>query len=356
MLEKVLVNYGIDKFQCDISTIGNGLINNTWLLISKNQTYILQRVNNDVFIHPEDIDNNILLVTNYFKKNYPDYFFVSPIKALNGKTMIFVEKEGYFRMFPYVKNSKTILATQSPKQSYEAAKAFGKFTKLLSNISLKEFKIVIPDFHNLSLRFQQFKMAIKNASSTRIDQAQTSIDYLLRQEIIVNEYEHIVQNNLLKYRITHYDTKISNVLFTQNDENLCVIDLDTIMPGYFISDVGDMIRTYVCPVTEEEPNIEKIIFREDYFEEILHGYLEQMKNDLTDTEIGYIVYSGKFMIYMQAIRFLTDYLNNDIYYGAKYEQNNLVRTNNQIALLKKLIEKESQLNQIVINVCKKLNS
>jgi Ser/Thr protein kinase RdoA (MazF antagonist) len=146
-----------------------------------------------------------------------------------------------------------------------------------------------------------------------------------------------------KRRVTHHDTKISNVLFDNQDKGLCVIDLDTVMPGYFISDVGDMLRTYLCPVSEEEKDFSKIIVRDEFYKAIINGYKEEMKNELTEKENKYFFYAGKFMIYMQALRFITDHINDDIYYGAKYEGQNLVRASNQMVLLQRYLEKENDL-------------
>jgi len=126
-----------------------------------------------------------------------------------------------------------------------------------------------------------------------------------------------------------------------------VIDLDTVMPGYFISDFGDMMRTYLSPVSEEEKDLSKIEIREDYFKAIAEGYLSEMGNELSSAEKKYLVYAGKFMVYMQALRFLTDHLNNDIYYGAKYEGHNFIRATNQVSLLKKIIDKEKILQEII---------
>ena len=137
------------------------------------------------------------------------------------------------------------------------------------------------------------------------------------------------------------------MLFNNNDKGLCVIDLDTVMPGYFISDVGDMIRTYLSPVSEEEKDFSKIQIRDEYFKAIAEGYLTEMNDELTATEKEHFVYAGKFMIYMQALRFLTDYLNDDIYYGSKYEGHNFIRANNQLTLLNRLIEKENHLSSLI---------
>ena len=157
------------------------------------------------------------------------------------------------------------------------------------------------------------------------------------------------ENSAFKKRVTHHDTKISNVLFDAQDKGLCVIDLDTVMPGYFISDAGDMMRTYLSPAGEEETDYSKIDVRENYFDAIVQGYLSEMKDELSAEEKKYFVYAGKFMIYMQALRFITDYLNNDIYYGASYELHNLNRATNQLTLLNILTSKEEALNKHVTN-------
>jgi Ser/Thr protein kinase RdoA (MazF antagonist) len=243
-------------------------------------------------------------------------------------------------MFPFVPNSHTINVVQSPAQAYEAAKQFGKFTKLLSGFDSTQLKITIPDFHNLSLRYQQFEHSLKHGNIQRIKEADTSINTIKQYAYIVDEFEKIKSDPEFKQRVTHHDTKISNVLFDDNNKGLCVIDLDTVMPGYFISDVGDMLRTYLSHVSEEEKDFSKIEIREDFFKAIVEGYSSGMKNELSETEKKYFVYAGKFMIYMQALRFLSDYINNDVYYSTKYTDHNFVRANNQLVLLEKLIEKE----------------
>jgi Ser/Thr protein kinase RdoA (MazF antagonist) len=233
--------------------------------------------------------------------------------------------------------------------AFEAANQFGKFTRLLSNFDATALKITLPDFHNLTLRYQQFEQALANGSTTRIQQSEKLIQAIVNNKEIVDSFENIKANPDFKLRVTHHDTKISNVLFDENNKGLCVIDLDTVMPGYFISDAGDMMRTYLSPVSEEEKDFSKIAIREDYFSAIVKGYLGQLSNQLSAAEKSHFVYAGKFMIYMQAIRFLTDYINNDIYYGAKYEGHNFVRAGNQIVLLQKLMEKEQQLQKMIEN-------
>jgi thiamine kinase-like enzyme len=213
-------------------------------------------------------------------------------------------------------------------------------------------KITIPGFHDLSVRYTQFEEACSTGSATRIAQAEQEIEFLRNNASIVKTFQTIQSSKLFKIRVTHHDTKISNVLFDQFDKGICVIDLDTVMPGYFISDVGDMLRTYLSPVSEEEKDLSKIRVRNDYFSAILEGYLSCMAADLNNEELEQFVYSGMFMIYMQAIRFLTDHLNNDVYYGAAYEGHNFIRAKNQITLLTRLQEKERYFNELVMKSVK----
>ena len=345
MLETILKEFGIDT-DAAVRPFGSGLINNTWIIEDGEKEFVLQRINHNVFKRPEDIATNISLIGDYLEENHPGYLFVFPSKTISGEPMI-KNDQGYFRLFPFIKNSHTTDVVNSPSQAYEAARQFGRFTSLLSGFPVEELKLTIPGFHNLPLRYAQFESALQQGNQQRIKEASPIISFLKEQYGITSISEQINHNPGLKKRVTHHDTKISNVLFDENEHGLCVIDLDTVMPGYFISDVGDMMRTYLSPVSDEEKDFSKIEIRDDYFKAIADGYLDEMENELTATEKKHMVYSGKFIIYMQALRYLTDFLNNDTYYGAKYEGHNLIRATNQATLLKKIIEKEKLLQEII---------
>src|SRR4030095_550040 len=294
--------------------------------------------------------HNIESIANWLKKYRPEYLFVAPIETRNGVTMVNVLNKGYFRLFPFVKDSHTIVTVQTPSQAFEAARQFGLFTRILRDFPVGTLRITIPDFHNLTFRNKQFEHAVQFGNPLRIQQCRETIDLLCSNDHIVSTYHKIISNSQFRLRVTHHDTKISNVLFDNNEKALCVIDLDTIMPGYFISDVGDMMRTYLSPVSEEEKDFENILIRENYFEAIVRGYLQEMKDELTPIEIQHFVYAGMFMIYMQALRFLTDYLENDKYYGAAYPDHNYFRARNQLTLLTRLLEKRKKLEEIVLEI------
>jgi Ser/Thr protein kinase RdoA (MazF antagonist) len=342
MNPSVLQAYGLNV-DAETKPFGSGLINSTWKITTAEGEYILQRINDKVFKNPRAIAANISVVSAYLKKLYPEYYFLAPLACFDGSEMFCLQNEGCFRLFPFVAFSHSKDVAQNDGQAFEAASQFGRFTKLLSGFPISKLQITIPHFHDLELRYRQFLLALKNGNKARIIETALLIKFLLANDDIVSDFKNIKSNPQFKLRVTHHDTKISNVLFNLNDKGICVIDLDTIMPGYFISDVGDMLRTYLSPLNEEEKNFDKILIREDFYKAIVQGYLNEMKEELTETEKKYFFYAGKFMIYMQALRFITDYLSNDIYYGSKYKGQNLVRANNQIVLLQKFIEKISAL-------------
>ena len=343
--EEVLSQYDLSS-EVKIEPFGTGLINHTWLVTDKGKRFILQKINRNVFKQPVNIAHNIELIDNYLKEHHPDYFFVSPLRTRLGHSTVLWGEE-YYRVFPFVENSHVYDVVQSPKQAFEAARQFGLFTTVLSGLPTEQLRLTLPGFHDLSERWRQFEDACKNGSPDRIRRAATEIESARQNAFIVTTFEKLQSSGVLKTRVTHHDTKISNILFDPQDKGICVIDLDTVMPGFFISDVGDMMRTYLSPISEEEKDLSKIEVREEYFTAIVEGYLSCMAAELTEVELRHFVYAGMFMIYMQALRFLTDYLNNDKYYGARYEGHNLVRAQNQLQLLECLQEKESLLNQQV---------
>jgi thiamine kinase-like enzyme len=340
-LLEILDAFGIQNVQ-SISLLGNGLINNTYKVIAENE-FVLQKINTAVFKNPLAIFHNQQVLENYLQENNIAFEIVPACKTIAGNNFYKNEHNEFYRVSPFIQNSHTKDVVQNAEQAYEAASAFGKFTSVFKNIDVTKLQPVIPSFHDITLRYNQFLVAVKYGNCNRILECDLIIKKLLAFTDIANRYETIVADKNWKTRVTHHDTKISNVLFNADNKATHVIDLDTVMPGHFISDVGDMLRTYLSPVSEEEPDVEKIIIRKDIYHAIYAGYNEAMQNELTTTEKNNFLYSGKFMIYMQALRFCTDYLNDDIYYGAKYEQHNFVRASNQINLLEKLLEFEKEI-------------
>lgn len=329
-----------------VEPITSGIINSTWKVKSPGRNYILQRINDQVFANPEDIHENIAAIAAYLKKNYQHYLFPAPILSLEGSELVHILGKGYYRLFPFIAGTHTINVVDNTKQAFEAAEQFGRFTAYLGGFDINKLKVTIPHFHDLTFRYKQFQESIQNGNAKRIKEEQSLINRLVRLDYLVKQYAAITQNPAFKKRVTHHDTKISNVLFNEENNAVCIIDLDTLMPGYFISDVGDMMRTYLCPVSENEEDISKIFVRPSFYYSIVEGYYKEMKNELTAVEKTYFFYAAQFMIYMQAIRFLTDYFNDDKYYQVLYQNHNLVRAINQTVLLERLMDHEVEFKKV----------
>src|SRR4030095_2607206 len=265
MIENILDQFGFNATNTQVKAFGSGLINNTWMIRDGDREFILQRINDFVFTRPADIAYNIRLMADWLGKNHPEYFFVEPLATTSGADLVKNEK-GYFRIFPFVPGSHTIDTVQDPALAYEAAVQFGQFTRMLAGMDAHQLRTTIPDFHNLTLRYQQFQKAIGEGNERRRERSKIEIDFLLSHRDIVTRFEEIRSDPQFSIRVIHHDTKISNVLFDSKNKGICVIDLDTTMPGYFISDLGDMMRTYLSPVSEEEKDFDKIMIREDFYE------------------------------------------------------------------------------------------
>lgn len=345
----ILEQYYFPDAVIHIEPLGNGLINHTFLATVNDKKYVWQQINTQVFRHAHNIAHNIQSIGSYLLQKDPDYFFIQPVPALNNSQMIEAGDGTFWRLFPFIEQTYTLDVLEEPVQAYEAAYAFGLFTNKLSAFPTEQLKNTIPQFHDVQFRVQQLQEAIKTGNQERVIFADEALRFLEERFHLVDTCAQQSASGKWVKRVMHHDTKISNVLFDTNNQAVCVIDLDTIMPGYFFSDVGDMMRTYLCPVNEEETNLSCISVRDDFFKAIVTGYTDAMKNSLTTSEKSDFVLAGKLMIFMQAVRFLTDFINNDIYYGAAYELHNYNRALNQIQLLTKVEAKQREWTDWLLN-------
>jgi Ser/Thr protein kinase RdoA (MazF antagonist) len=352
--ETVLSEYGFMPNEVILNPFGTGHINSTFLVTLKSTglQFILQSININVFRKPEIIAQNVKLVSDFLAEHNPDYLFVNAIPTIKGEEMAVIEGV-YWRLTAFITNSISFDTLSDPKQAYEAAVQFGRLNKLLSDFDASQLKETIPGFHDLGLRYKQFTDALDSATEDVKKKAADEISTALHYRFILEYFNSFKNSNEFPDRAMHHDTKISNMLFDKDTmKGICVIDLDTLMAGKFISDLGDMMRTYLCAFSENEPDISKITIRIEYFEAIVKGYLQEMGSILSLVEKELILFSGKYLIYMQAVRFLTDYLNGNIYYPIAYAEQNLDRTKNQFKLLAELFDNEKLLVDIV-NKCLK---
>ena len=335
---------------------GSGHIHETFLLIKSFngnlQKYILQRFNNSVFKEPEKVLNNIRKITSHLNnisgKN-PDTFYLSMLPTISNEYWYQDEMQKYWRCFDFIEGSYTIDRVENGSQAFEAARMFGNFFLSLSDINPTDLDVTIPDFHNIAKRVEALDKAVDSANEKRKSAASREISQS-------NQYEDLVKDYLFVYpeiplRATHNDTKINNVLFSSaTGKGLCVIDLDTVMPGTVLSDFGDMVRTFTNSADEDEMDLRKVFFRPEIFREMTVGFLEGVHGILKPVEKNSLILGGKLIIYMQAIRFLTDYLLGDTYYKIEYPEHNLVRTRSQLKLLDSFIENEKEAKHFLLHL------
>jgi Ser/Thr protein kinase RdoA (MazF antagonist) len=337
--EEILQAYNFDPLQVKIAPLGAGYINQTFKVTQGKGCYVLQRINKLVFTKPEYIAENIRLVANHLAKNFPDYFFLNPVLSANGNDLEFDRDNHPWRVTPFVESGVTKEALTTELEAFEAARGFAGLTRRLSSCSLESIKPTIDRFHDLTWRVEQFRDSLSIAEQGRLETAAEVIEAANQFSFLADEYKMLIDSGDLQLRITHNDTKINNILFDKRtDKALCVIDLDTLMPGYFIYDLGDLIRTCVSPVSEEETDLSKIVFRKNFYDAVVSGYLTEMGDALTKKELNAVSFSGLMMTYIMALRFLADYLKGDIYYSVRYEGQNLNRAKNQFKLLQLLYE------------------
>ncbi len=317
--------------------IESGHIHKTFKVRTQKGNYILQTFNTNVFKNKEAVVHNLKEVTQFLssKSDYP-YRVLHYVTALNGELMV-KKEDTYWRAFEYIENSMVLDVADTPEQAYQAAFGFGTFVKFLKDLSPSQLQVTIPDFHNGILRLQQLKESIQKDSYQRKQFCLSEIKLIEENQDILTSIGQKIQSGFFPQRVIHYDTKINNILLDKDTQKpLCIIDLDTVMPGTVLSDFGDMVRTATPSVSENHPNPNDVFFRKNIFEGLKAGYLEATNDFLTLNERQHLTDGGKYLILMQAVRFLNDYLCGDVYYGAKYTEQNLHRTQHQLNLLQSM--------------------
>ncbi|MEG0518785.1 MAG: aminoglycoside phosphotransferase family protein [Bacteroidales bacterium] len=347
-LKKIISEFQIDADECNISPFGTGLINDTYKVTAGSSSYILQRINHSIFKDVELMQNNIFRVTGHIKSKGAMTLSLIPTK--DGKLYYFSGTE-YWRVTRFIENSKSFEQV-TPNLAYLTGEAFGNFQLMLADLPGEPLGYTIPDFHNMEFRLEQLKEALALNKSGRLkgENVKKLAGELLSRAELMCKAERLGREGKLPRRITHCDTKVNNMLFDQNGNFLCVIDLDTTMPGFVLSDFGDFIRTAGNTAAEDEPDTSKIGIDMDIFRAFAKGYLHAAKAFLTPIEIENLPYGAKLLTYMQTVRFFTDYINGDTYYKIKYPNHNWVRTIAQFTLLQSMEQHEAEMNEYIASL------
>ena len=362
-LEKICKVFSLDGNFTGYEKINNGHINSTYTLIfEKNGTvskYVLQKINTDVFKNPDGLMSNIVAVTSHINKkntemNIPwaDRGTLTFLPCTDGKYYYYDEAGNCWRVYKYIGDVYTCNTIDSEDVFCNAGVAFGDFQNILSDFDGASLFETIENFHNTASRFNDFKKAIEENRAGRLDSVKEEIEFALAREADTHVLVDMIDEGKLPLRVTHNDTKLNNILFDNtSNKGICIIDLDTVMPGLSLYDFGDSIRFGANTAAEDEKDISKVSLSLPLYEAYVKGYLSSAKNSLTELEKELLPFGAKIMTYECGIRFLADYLNGDIYFHTEYPEHNLVRCRTQFELVADMERKMDKMLEITKKYC-----
>jgi hypothetical protein len=335
---------------------GSGHINDTFVVTVKgkhgNTRFILQRINKQVFCDPEALMDNVWRICEHLRKKCvgpSDY--LSPVPTIDDKHYYENEEREYWRVYDFIEGTVAYDIVQSTSLARETAAMFGQFQKLVSDLPGPRLNETIPGFHDTPDRYRQFRDAVAQDSFDRAKHCRAEIDRALAYENVAGELMGLFEAGHLPERIVHNDAKLNNLLFDKQINNaVCVIDLDTVMPGLAVHDFGDMVRTATSQAGEDEADLSRIGLRMDYYEALVEGYLRSTSAFLTGTEIENMSLASKIITIEIGLRFLTDFLCGDEYFGSQRPDQNLHRCRAQFALVASIDEQFTEMQKVVDDV------
>lgn len=350
------------KFEGDflaIEPFGCGHINSTYAVYFKfinkpTIRYILQQINTNIFKNPDELMQNVSNVTTHLKTKIaqnggnPDRETLTIVKTKDD-SLYYKDSEGkYWRAYTFIENATCYQTVERPILFYNAAKAFGKFQSLLSDFPAEKLFESIPNFHNTKSRYDDFIKAVDQNIAGRVNEVQKEIQFVKDRQKDCSVFVDLIKAGKLPLRVTHNDTKLNNIMMdNETDCGICIIDLDTIMPGSVLYDFGDSIRFGASSAEEDERDLSKVYMVNDLFEQYTKGYLSEANDSLTDVEIDNLALSAKILTLECGIRFLGDYLNGDTYFKIHRDGQNLDRARTQFKLVCDMENKLNEMNNIV---------
>jgi hypothetical protein len=354
-LKSVFSEYHVFLRIIECKPFGSGHIHDTYLVRTESEgAYILQKINNKIFRDIPAMMENIERVTQHLRRKLSNIPGSEPEKETltliytNGSKSYLIDDNGsYWRVFRFIEPHKTFDLADDPMKVREAGRAYGKFIFLLADLGGEPLHDTIPDFHNIEMRLQKFHHALIHGNKDRMKEAPNEIKLILDQAEDMTLLSRLGKEGKIPTRITHNDTKINNILFSPEGRAMCVIDLDTVMPGFVHFDFGDAIRTFTNTAAEDEKDLSKVSMNIKFFENFAVGYLSATASMLSDEEKKHLAFSAKYFTYLHVLRFLTDYIEGDIYYKIHYPQHNLVRARNQFSLLKSMEMNYNTMQKII---------
>jgi len=358
-LPQIVSQFQIEGEIIDIKPYGSGHINSTFLvqLRQKNgtiQRLILQRINEFVFTEPDKVMANIERVTTHLRQKImheggdPNREALNFLPTKNGRSYHKTITNDYWRVERFIEGAKTYQNVPSLHHYYEAAYAYGRFQSMLADFPVNELYETIPDFHHTVKRLIAFETAVAQDKIHRVHTVTDEINFIRDRIDMAPVLTTLQESKNIPLRVTHNDTKFDNVMIDiQTGKGVCVIDLDTVMPGIAMFDFADAVRSGANLSAEDEPNTNSVQFNLEIYERLAHGFLDATRHNLTPLEIDHLAFAARLITYEQAMRFLTDYINGDRYYKIDHLQHNLDRCRTQVRLLQLMEENQIEMANII---------
>jgi aminoglycoside phosphotransferase (APT) family kinase protein len=357
-LREIVSRFQLQGQLLDVMPYGTGHINDTYASRFQKTRgvarYIHQRINQNVFREPEKVMENMERVTRYARERIlasggdPQRETLNLVPAQDGLSFYRTPAGDTWRTCLFIEGVRTYDKVEDVRHAYSAANAFGKFQRLLSGLPGKRLHETIPNFHHTRKRFEAFVQACERDARNRACSVKTEIDFILKRQDDASVVVDMLAQGQLPERVTHNDTKLNNVLIDERTgEGICVIDLDTVMPGSALYDWGDLVRTAAITALEDELDLAKVSLDLGMFDRLAHGYLDATRDTLTPVEIDHLAFGAKLITFEQAIRFLGDYLSGDVYYKIHRQHHNLDRARTQIKMVAEIEQKMEHMMTIV---------
>ena len=360
--EKIIKKFDIPGNLVDIRQKTNGIINKTYVATynqdGKNERYLIQQINNNVFKNPYELMENIENVTSFLQKqmdiqNDTKHKVLKVIKTTDNKNLLVCKNEKneneFYRAYNFIENSICYNTSENNEVVYNTGKAFGNFQKLLNNYPMDKLAETIKDFHNTKKRFETFEQTVEKNIANRVCKAKDEIEFILNRKDLSKIIVEKLEKKEIPLRVTHNDTKVNNVMMNKDTHDfLAVVDLDTVMPGSGLYDYGDGIRSAASNSLEDETDLSKVFIKKDLFEKYTDGFLSEVASCMNKEEVMLMGTSIRLTTFELALRFLDDYLNGDTYFACNYENHNLDRARNQIKLVEDIESKIEYMNNYIL--------
>lgn len=355
-IKEIVSHFRIEGECLDFKKNTTGHINDSYYINTKSPDhpgYFLQWINNSIFRDVEGLMNNICAVTGHLASKLAenkdlDFTVLEVIPCKDGKNFYLDPENEYWRLYTFIGNAHGYNVVENTEIAYEGGKAFGLFMSLLADLPTTGLTDTIPDFHNLEKRIETFNRSVSEDKVNRVKDVSAEIEFVRKRTGQMLTIPALIKSGVLPLRITHNDTKFNNIMFDSSDHALCIVDLDTVMPGSILFDFGDSIRTGANTANEDEKDLAKVDINLPIYEAYTRGFLKNTRSTLTEAEIKNLAFSARFMTFIIGLRFLTDFIDGDTYFRTLYPDHNLVRTKVQFRLIEAMERNAKKMQAIVM--------